>query len=56
LKLTSLLLQYPSEDLREAATAAGKVEIVAARRAQVARLREFCAWYASTPLGELQRI
>jgi nitrate reductase delta subunit len=54
LKLVSLLLQYPSEELRAAAAAADSVEIAPARGQQVARLREFCAWYAARSVGELQ--
>jgi nitrate reductase delta subunit len=55
LKLTSLLLQYPDDQLREAAAAAGEVEIGPGRdRSQ--RLRTFCVWYASRPAGELQRL
>lgn len=55
-KLVSLLLQYPSEELREAAAAAAAVEIAPARRGQATRLREFSAWYAATPIGELRRL
>jgi nitrate reductase molybdenum cofactor assembly chaperone NarJ/NarW len=55
LKLVSLLLQYPREELREAALAAGAIEIAPARGRQAERLREFCAWYGTTPVGELQR-
>ena len=54
LKLASLLLQYPSEELREAAGAALEVEIAPARRRQVRRLRALCDWYASTSLVELR--
>jgi nitrate reductase delta subunit len=54
-KLTSLLLGYPSAALREAARAVAEVEIAPATGRQNARLREFCAWYAATPVGELQR-
>lgn len=56
LKLASLLLQYPSEELRAAAASANDVEIAPARGRQVARLRELCAWYAARPVGELQRL
>ena len=56
LKLASLLLQYPSEELREAAAAAREVEIGPAGRRQARRLHDFCAWYAERPLGELQRL
>jgi nitrate reductase delta subunit len=56
LKLASLLLQYPSEELREAAAAARELEIAAAGRLQGRRLHEFCGWYAARPVGELQRL
>ena len=56
LKLTSLLLQYPQGSLRAAAGAAAGVEIAPVRGRQATRLREFCAWYARTPVGELQRL
>ena len=56
LKLCSLLLQYPSEARREAAAAAGGLELVPARGRQAERLREFCAWYAATPTAELERL
>ena len=56
LKLCSLLLQYPDEACREAVVAVGDLELVPARGGQAARLREFCAWYAATPLPELQRL
>ena len=55
LKLVSPLLGYPSEVLREAAGAAGEVEIAPASGRQAERLYEPCAWYAATPVGELQR-
>jgi nitrate reductase delta subunit len=55
LKVASLLLQYPTEPLRAAAAEAGEIEIAPARGRQAARLREFCAWYAATPLAELER-
>lgn len=56
LKLVSLLLQYPSEELREAAGAAGSpdLEIAPARGRQAEELREFCRWYASRGVAELQ--
>lgn len=56
LKLASLLLQYPSEALREAAAAASGCEITPARERQARELRGFCGWYASRPVGELQRL
>ena len=56
LKLASLLLQYPSADLREAAAAAGELEFAPARGRQADSLREFCSWYASRPVAELQRL
>lgn len=55
LKLVSVLLQYPREELREAALAVGGLELAPVRGRQAERLREFCAWYAATPVGELQR-
>jgi nitrate reductase molybdenum cofactor assembly chaperone NarJ/NarW len=55
LKLASLLLQYPSAELREAAGASRELGLEPASGRQAARLREFCAWYADTPLGELER-
>ncbi len=54
LKLVSLLLGYPSEELRQAAAAAGEVEIAPATRAQERDLREFCRWYAARDVSELQ--
>ncbi len=54
LKLVSLLLQYPSEERRQAAAAAGAVEVAPAGRRQAERLRTFCEWYAATPAAELQ--
>jgi len=56
LKLASLLLQYPSDELRAAAASAAEVEIAPARGGQAARLREFCGWYVAQPVGELQRL
>ena len=56
LKLASLLLQYPSADLREAADAARELEIAPTRGRQAERLHEFCGWYAARPLAELQRL
>lgn len=56
LKLASLLLQYPGEDLREAAAVAREGEIAPVRGRQAQRLAEFCGWYASRPVGELQRL
>jgi len=56
LKLASLLLQYPSDPLREAAAAVTDVEIAPARGRTGERLREFCRWYAATPTAELQRL
>lgn len=56
LKVCSLLLQYPREDLREAARAVDSVGIGPARRRQAELLREFCAWYAGTSLAELERV
>ena len=55
LKLVSLLLQYPSHALRQAAGAARGLEIVPARGRQADGLHEFCGWYASRPVAELQR-
>ena len=56
LKLVSLLLQYPDEDLRDAAAAARGLEIAPARRRQAECLHEFCGWYAARPVAELQRL
>ena len=56
LKLVSLLLQYPSEELREAAAEARELEIAPARGRQARQLHEFCGWYASRPVAELQRL
>jgi len=55
LKLCSLLLQYPSDELRTAAGEVGEFAIAPARKRQAERLREFCCWYAATPLSQLQR-
>jgi nitrate reductase delta subunit len=56
MKIASLLLQYPSEELRSVAAEAASIEIAPARGRQQPRLREFCAWYAPRPLGELERL
>jgi nitrate reductase delta subunit len=56
LKLVSLLLGYPSEELREAAAAVDEVEIGPARGTQERALREFSRWYASRPVAELQSL
>jgi nitrate reductase delta subunit len=56
LKLASLLLQYPSEDLREAAIAAREIEIGPARGRQAQELHQFCGWYVSRPVPDLQRL
>ena len=56
LKLASLLLQYPSEELREAAAAARELEIAPARGRQTEQLKQFCGWYAARPVGELRRL
>ena len=56
-KLASLLLQYPSEATRQAATLAARsdvaIEPTRGRRAE--RLRELCRWYAARELAELER-
>ena len=56
LKLVTLLLQYPSAELQAAAASTVEVDIAPARKGQAARLREFCAWYAAQPVGDLQRL
>ncbi len=56
LKLASLFLQYPSDPLREAASAVAGVEIAPARGSERERLLEFCRWYAAAPAAELQRL
>jgi nitrate reductase delta subunit len=56
LKLASLLLQYPSEELRAAAREAAGLELRPARGRQAEQLRDFCRWYERTPAGELQRL
>lgn len=56
LKLTSLLLQYPDAELRQAAAAARELEIAPARGRQAARLHDFCGWYAARPVPELQSL
>lgn len=56
LKLTSLFLQYPEARLQEAAAAVADFEIDGRRGRDEERLRSFCSWYASRPLGELQRL
>ena len=56
LKLASVLLQYPSLALREAATAARDLEVGPARRRQSSQLHEFCSWYAARPIPDLQRL
>lgn len=54
LKLASLLLGYPSEELRGAAAAVDEVAIAPASGGQERALRGFCHWYASRPVAELQ--
>lgn len=54
LKLASLLLQYPSEDLRAAATAVAGERIEPASRRTAKSMREFAGWYAATSLDELE--
>jgi nitrate reductase delta subunit len=54
LKLASLFLGYPSAPLRQAAEAAESIEIAPASRSRERTLREFCRWYAATPLSELE--
>ncbi|MFN8112248.1 MAG: nitrate reductase molybdenum cofactor assembly chaperone [Solirubrobacterales bacterium] len=56
LQLTSLLLQYPDEARREAAAAVAGLEIAPGPDKVARELREFSAWYAAQPLGELQRL
>jgi nitrate reductase molybdenum cofactor assembly chaperone NarJ/NarW len=56
LKLASLLLGYPSAELRAAAAAASELPIEPAREGQRRRLLEFCRWYAGTDAAELQRL
>ena len=56
LKLASLFLQYPGEELREAAAEVPGIEIASGRSRSGERLREFCRWYASRSVGELQRL
>jgi len=56
LKLASLLLQYPSPELRDAAVAARDLEIGPARGRQAALLHEFCGWYAERPVAELRTL
>jgi len=55
LKLASLLLQYPDEPLRDAAAAVTDLEIGPGPERAARELRDFCAWYSTQPLGELQR-
>ncbi len=56
LKLASLLLQYPSAELRDAAAAvsAEDVAIAPSRGRQAAELHEFCRWYTAHSVAELQ--
>ena len=56
LKLASLMLQYPSEGLREAAASALELQISPSRGRQAERLHEFCGWYAPLSVPELQRV
>lgn len=56
LKLASLLLQYPRPELQAAAAAVREAELAPASGRQAQRLREFGAWYAATPLAELERL
>jgi nitrate reductase delta subunit len=55
LKLVSLLLQYPTPSVREAAAALDLDEVAPASRRQRARLAAFLEWWRSRSLGELQR-
>jgi nitrate reductase delta subunit len=56
LKLASLLLQYPSAALREAAAEVPAVEIGPGSRSQERDLRDFCHWYAARPVAELEAL
>lgn len=56
-KLASLLLQYPSDTTRAAASlvAHAQVAIEPSRGRQAERLRELCRWYSARELAELGR-
>ena len=56
LKLVSVLLGYPDDARREAAAALGDFELRPVRGRDEDTLREFAAWYAATPLAELERL
>jgi nitrate reductase delta subunit len=55
LKLVSLLLQYPTQPLREAVEGLDPGEVGPASRRQRARLTSFLDWWRGRSLGELQR-
>jgi nitrate reductase molybdenum cofactor assembly chaperone NarJ/NarW len=56
LKLASVLLGYPDEARREAAAALPEFELRPVRGRDEAALRELAAFYAATPLAELERL
>jgi nitrate reductase delta subunit len=55
LQVASLLLQYPDEARREAAAEVAAMDIAPSPAAAERPLREFCDWYASCSLAELER-
>jgi nitrate reductase delta subunit len=56
LKATSVLLQYPSAEVREAATAIEAAELADASRRQRQRLGGFLAWFGSRTGPELEHV
>jgi nitrate reductase delta subunit len=56
LKLASVLLQYPDPDRREAAAAVRELDLEPASARQAERLHEFCGWYSTTQVADLQRL
>jgi nitrate reductase molybdenum cofactor assembly chaperone NarJ/NarW len=55
LKLTSVLLQYPSPDARECVADLDPAELAPLRGRQAQRLASFLEWYRGRSLGELRR-
>ncbi len=55
LQVASLLLQYPDEPRREAATEVAAMDIAPGPAAAERPLRELCGWYAASSLAELER-
>jgi nitrate reductase molybdenum cofactor assembly chaperone NarJ/NarW len=56
LKAVSVLLQYPSADVRAAAAAIDPPALAGASRRQRANLAEFLGWFRALPVADLERV